>query len=245
VRADVAPAPGGGAREAFLLWAAVLGSLAALQVVGLAVPVVHSLVGAAAVAAFLWAPLRSLERKGQDAHDAGWRFDRLPVDVAWAVLACVVILPPFALGFSWFVAELPHLPRDEARALAPYLGAAHPLRFTLGPSRLELLGRVAGNAAVAFAEEFFYRGYLTLRLEERWPPARRILGARMGKAALLAALLFAIGHLLEPAPWRLFVFFPALVFAWLRGRTGTIVGAAICHFIFNVTLLLLERAAYS
>ena len=74
---------------------------------------------------------------------------------------------------------------------------------------------------------------------------RRILGAPMGKAALLAAVLFALGHLLEPAPWRLFVFFPALIFAWLRARTGTIVGAAICHFIFNVTLLLLERAAFA
>jgi len=64
-------------------------------------------------------------------------------------------------------------------------------------------------------------------------------------AAVLAAALFALGHLLEPAPWRLFVFFPALIFAWLRARTGTIVGAAICHFIFNVTLLLLERAAFA
>jgi membrane protease YdiL (CAAX protease family) len=41
------------------------------------------------------------------------------------------------------------------------------------------------------------------------------------------------------------VFFPALVFAWLRARTGTVVGAALCHFIFNVWLLLLERAAFA
>ena len=65
-----------------------------------------------------------------------------------------------------------------------------------------------------------------------------------GLAAVLAAALFAAGHLLEPAPWRLAVFFPALVFAWLRARTGTIVGAAVCHFVFNVWLLLLERAAF-
>jgi len=30
----------------------------------------------------------------------------------------------------------------------------------------------------------------------------------------------------------------------LRARTGTITSAAICHFIFNVALLLLERAAF-
>jgi len=143
-----------------------------------------------------------------------------------------------------FLAALPSLSPAQARLLGPYVGRAHPLRLTLGPDPWELFGRIAGNAAVAFAEEFFYRGYVTLRFEERWPPVRRILGAKMGKAAVLAAVLFALGHLLQPAPWRLFVFFPALIFAWLRARTGTITSAAICHFIFNVALLLLERAAF-
>ena len=216
------------AREAFLLWLAVLAALAILQLLGLAVPLIHQLVGAAAVAAFLWTPLRMLERRGQDAHDAGWRFDKLGSDLAYALLACALIVPPFALAFSCFMDALPGLSPAHARLLGPYVGRADPLRLTL-----------------AFGEEFFYRGYVTLRLEERWPPVRRILGAPMGKAALLAAVLFALGHLLEPAPWRLFVFFPALIFAWLRARTGTIVGAAICHFIFNVTLLLLERAAFA
>lgn len=232
------------AREAFLVWLAVLAGLAILQLAGLAVPILHQLVAAAAVAAFLWTPLRMLERRGQDAHDAGWRFSRLGRDVGFALVACAVLLPPFALLFSWFVGALGRLPPSEARLLAPYVSRAHPLRFTLGPDPLDLLGRIAGNAAVAFAEEFFYRGYMTLRFEERWPPSRRFLGAPLGLAAVLAAALFAVGHLLEPAPWRLFVFFPALVFAWLRARTDTIVGAAICHFVFNVTLLLLERAAF-
>ncbi|MFL5457720.1 MAG: hypothetical protein ACJ78X_15075, partial [Myxococcales bacterium] len=86
------------AREALVVWLAVLVGLAAIQVAGLAVPILHQLVAAAAVAAFLWAPLRMLERRGQDAHDAGWRFDRLGPDVAYALVACLVILPPFALA---------------------------------------------------------------------------------------------------------------------------------------------------
>jgi len=218
--------------------------LGAMRIAGVAVPFLHQLVGALAVAAFLYAPVKPLERRGQDAHDAGWRFDRLGADLGWALLACAVILPPFTLAFSWFVRELPRLPPELATRLAPYVGAAHPLRFRLGPDWWDLGGRVAGNAAVAFSEEFFYRGYMTLRLEERWPPAARILGAPMGRAAVLTAALFAVGHLLEPAPWRLAVFLPALIFAWLRARTGTVVGAAVCHFIFNVWLLLLERAAF-
>src|SRR2546429_8112556 len=195
--------------------------LGAVRIAGVAVPFLHQLVGALAVAAFLYAPVKPLERRGQDAHDAGWRFDRLGADLGWALVACAVILPPFTLAFSWFVRELPRLPPELATRLASYVGAAHPLRFSLGPDWWDLGGRVAGNAAVAFSEEFFYRGYMTLRLEERWPPAARILGAPMGGAAVLTAALFAVGHPLEPAPWRLAVFFPARIFASPRAPTCT------------------------
>jgi len=235
--------PAGPVREAVAVWAAVILGLAAIEVIALAVPFLHGLVGAVAVAAFLYAPVRYLEKRGQDARDAGWRFDRLRQDLAWSLGTCALVLPLFALGFFLFTSWLGRLPAPMQAMLAPY--AKGGLRFELRvPISLEFAGQVAGNAAVAFAEEFFYRGYLTMRFEERWPPRMRILGAPLGRAALVAALLFALGHLLEPAPWRLAVFFPALVFAWLRARTGTIVGAAICHFIFNVWLLLLERAAF-
>src|SRR2546430_6260948 len=87
-----------------------MGVLAVVRIAGLAVPALHQLVGALAVAAFLYAPVKPLERRRQDAHDAGWRFDRLGGDLAWAVLACAVILPPFTLAASWFVRQLPQLP---------------------------------------------------------------------------------------------------------------------------------------
>lgn len=219
----------GPVREAVAVWAAVLVGLALLEVAGLAVPFLHNLVGAAAVAAFLYVPMRFLERRGQDASDAGWRFDRIGRDLAWALGACALALPLFTAAFWRFPQWIESLPEPLYGFLAPYADRAqHAPRV---PLTLDFLGQVAGNAAVAFAEEFFYRGYLTLRFEERLRPV---------PAALLAAALFATGHLLTPAPWRLAVFFPALVFAFLRRRTGTVVGAAICHFVFNVWLLLLS-----
>ena len=226
--------PAGPVREAVAVWAAVILGLAAIEVIALAVPFLHGLVGAVAVAAFLYAPVRYLEKRGQDARDAGWRFDRLRQDLAWSLGTCALVLPLFALGFFLFTSWLGRLPAPMQAMLAPY--AKGGLRFELRvPISLEFAGQVAGNAAVAFAEELFYRGYLTLRFQERWSAVR---------TAVVVAALFAVGHLLEPAPWRLAVFFPALWFAWLRWRTGTILGASIAHFLSNVWLLILERSTF-
>lgn len=214
-----------------LAWAAVIGALAVLQVIGEWVPVVHGLVGAAAVGAFLYVPVKFLERWGQEARDAGWRFDRLGLDLAWALGACAVVLPLFTLGFVLFMKWSALLPADIRWYLGPY-ARDRGLHLRLRPD-WEFAGQVGGNAAVAFSEEFFYRGYMTLRFEQRWGPVR---------SALATAALFALGHLLTPAPWRLLVFFPALLFAWLRNRTKTIVGASVAHFLCNVWLLILERS---
>lgn len=214
-----------------LAWAAVIGALAVLQVIGEWVPVVHGLVGAAAVGAFLYVPVKFLERWGQDARDAGWRFDRLGLDLAWALGACAVVLPLFTLGFVLFMKWSALLPADIRWYLGPY-ARDRGLHLRLRPD-WEFAGQVGGNAAVAFSEEFFYRGYMTLRFEQRWGPVR---------SALATAALFALGHLLTPAPWRLLVFFPALLFAWLRNRTKTIVGASVAHFLCNLWLLILERS---
>jgi membrane protease YdiL (CAAX protease family) len=213
-------------REGVLLWVSVLAALVVSRLIPFG-----GLTGALAVALFLWAPQRMLEKHGQDAHDAGWRFDRLRADFSWALGISAVVLPLFALAFFQFPAWLALLPQPLRLLLAPYAGGVslHAPAFNWN-----LFGQIAGNGAVAFSEEFFYRGYLTLRFEERYTPVR---------AALFAAALFALGHLLTPAPFRLLVFFPALLFAFLRNRTHTIVGAAITHWLFNVALLLLQASS--
>ena len=67
------------------------------------------------------------------------------------------------------------------------------------------------------------------------------LGASMGPGILVSAVLFTAGHLIiEISPIRMAVFFPALVFGWLRDRTGSIIAPALFHGISNVTYLLAE-----
>ena len=103
---------------------------------------------------------------------------------------------------------------------------------------------------VALPEEFFYRGYLQQRLREglsggratgaeaprgRWTPGP----LRVSLPNLLTSVLFAIGHVivgLDPA--RLAVFFPSLLFGWLRERTDGIVAPIVCHAACNMMVQL-------
>lgn len=88
---------------------------------------------------------------------------------------------------------------------------------------------------VALPEEWFYRGYLQARLQEAFGQPWRVLGADLGWGWLLSSGLFALGHLvLDARPERLAVFFPSLLFGWLRARTGSVLASTLFHAICNV-----------
>jgi membrane protease YdiL (CAAX protease family) len=70
-----------------------------------------------------------------------------------------------------------------------------------------------------------------------------LLGASIGPGLIVSAALFAIGHLLtEVNPNRLAVFFPALVFGWLRARTGGVGASVAFHALCNIFSEMLGRA---
>lgn len=96
--------------------------------------------------------------------------------------------------------------------------------------------------AVALPEEVFFRGYVLLRLRTLWPPRRQLFGVPYGAAHVLTAILFAFVHLATiPSPHRLLVFFPALLFAWLAQRSGSVIPAVVHHALANVTLQVVAR----
>lgn len=98
---------------------------------------------------------------------------------------------------------------------------------------------------VAVPEEIFFRGYLMSRFELRWPSRRRLLGAAVGWPLLWSSLLFAVGHfLVDLAPTRLAVFFPALVFGWMRNRSGSIAPGAVFHALCNVLSEIMHDSAF-
>jgi len=96
----------------------------------------------------------------------------------------------------------------------------------------ELLGQLL---VIALPEEMFYRGYLQTRLERAFDNKLRLLGAQVGAGVLLTSAIFAVGHFLStPDAARLAVFFPSLLFGWLRARTGAIGSAVLYHAACNL-----------
>jgi membrane protease YdiL (CAAX protease family) len=152
---------------------------------------------------------------------AMWRAARRAL--FWATLLTAIIAVPYFFAWkSWWQ------PR---------------LSFSLAPRPADVADEVLGQLfVIALPEEAFYRGYLQSRLDEVWAPRWRVLGAHVGPGLVATAMIFAAGHLATvQVSARLAVFFPALVFGWLRARTGGI-GASMCfHATCNIYSLLLGR----
>ena len=133
----------------------------------------------------------------------------------WAALVALVAFPPFWVGYvHWY---------DLGGAFSP-VGSLGLVDDALG----QLL-------VIALPEEAFYRGYLQTALDDSWGTRVKILGARVGPGLLVASAIFALGHFATHAhPARLAVFFPALVFGWLRARTGGIGAGLVFHALCNL-----------
>jgi membrane protease YdiL (CAAX protease family) len=141
------------------------------------------------------------------------------VSCAWAFGLMAVIAVPFFFGWrAWWAHVMPSL--HFSIAVKP------------GDAANEVLGQLF---VIALPEEAFYRGYLQTRLDDAWPASVRLLGARVGVGWLVASAIFALGHVATVhVPTRLAVFFPALLFGWLRARTGGIGASVTFHMLCNV-----------
>lgn len=94
---------------------------------------------------------------------------------------------------------------------------------------------------VAFPEEFFYRGYMQSRLNRVFERPYRIFGVSFGPAMLWTTLLFTLGHSFVTLRWWHFaIMFPALLFGWIREKTGSVLAGALCHAACNILMVTLE-----
>jgi membrane protease YdiL (CAAX protease family) len=132
-----------------------------------------------------------------------------------AIALAALVFPPFWLGFKWWW---------HVRVPMHPVGIMGTLNDALG----QLL-------VIALPEEAFYRGYLQTALDEVWKPRWRVLGAEIGPGLFVMSAIFAIGHFCtELDPNRLGVFFPALLFGWLRARTRGVGTGIVFHALCNL-----------
>jgi membrane protease YdiL (CAAX protease family) len=236
-RAELKPAwlPRSAAAEAVTIWALCFAAIVVTYVT------VTGLAKVVATLSFLYLPLWSMDRRGEDYRDFGLSTHQLGRDVTQFLLVSAVVFPLFVLGYVAFAWMFPALPAEWIRRLTPYVDAPH-FQFRLPPRFAEWV--VDQLFVVALPEEFFYRGFLQTRLRDAWPGGRIFLGARLGPAFWVTALLFALGHLAIFQVWRLAVFFPALLFGWMRERSGSVVGAALFHASANLLVQVLDASFF-
>ena len=192
--------------------------------------------------------------------------------LTWALITIAIVFPPFVLGFFWFYSRVC---AGDLSILSPVLwfegftpaagGLEHYLvRLCRGyagdpwPTTVRLptewlawggLGALLAIAievfAIALPEEVFHRGFLMSALEERFPPRRRVLGARIGLGAVLASSIFALGHLIGMAELaRLATFFPSLMFSYLWRRSGSLWAPALFHAAANLLMAVLLASTF-
>ncbi len=89
---------------------------------------------------------------------------------------------------------------------------------------------------IALPEEIFFRGYLQTEFDRACGTPYRFLGAQWGIGVVAAAGLFAACHMIYGGPARLVVFFPGMLYGWLRARTGTVAVPASYHAVSNLLM---------
>lgn len=149
-------------------------------------------------------------------------FRRLTTSAAaalgWACVTALIVFVPFFLGWKH------------------HWHADGPFRFGFTPASFanEAFGQLV---IIALPEEAFYRGYVQSRLDAAMGKGFRVrfLGADASLAIVITSALFAAGHLATVhSPARLAVFFPSLLFGWLRARTKGIGAGFVFHAMCNV-----------
>ena len=238
-------------REPLAAYAAAIGIAAGLFWAGRAAGFVQQIMHGLIACTFLLGPRLAARISGRafDEHAAGITIDPVLPGLRVLGLALLVTWPAFVIGFFLYyggVCSGQGALRAWAEAMAPVCARWHGwagfhLRLPDGLWVL-LLSQIL---VVAVPEEIFFRGYLMSRFELRWPSQRRLLGAAVGWPLLLSSLLFATGHfLVDLTPTRLAVFFPALVFGWMRSRSGSIAPGAVFHALCNVFSEILHDSAF-
>lgn len=182
-------------------------------------------------------PLLLLDAAGR--RRIGWtRPNSVRVLALAAVAGSAAALVCFALGYALFGRGPDHW---FVTIAASYAQIGDTTGWSVG--RLHLFFTIPALMFSPIGEEIFFRGYLQDALEWRFGERTGTLGecAAFGAVHLChhGLVLGAAGVTLRPVSgllWVLLMFSAALLFAYLRKASGSLVAAIVAHACFNLVM---------
>ncbi|MGB8993468.1 MAG: CPBP family intramembrane glutamic endopeptidase [Desulfobaccales bacterium] len=159
-------------------------------------------------------------RNGESLQSLGWVWKNHERDL----MLGVILFLPFIFGANYLESFLRSIGLS-----APPAGAVPAFLSVHGPGEI-VLGLIL-VIVVALAEETMFRGYLLLRFQ----------GAGLGPwgAAVLASVIFALGHGYEGEAGIVTVGFMGLTFALIYLWRGSLVAPCVMHFLQDFSGIIL------
>ncbi len=178
--------------------------------------------GVIAAVVFLYIPIAFLFIKRQPPVFYGINKRGFGKSIVRALIAVIIIFPVYIAGFYVYMRYVYSL--HLSFSIAIFLHQPQALLIVLNMLFM-----------VAIPEEVFYRGYLQSEMRECDKRKVNLFGVKAGVSFLIVNAMFAVGHFIVlPDIGRLAVFFPGLVFSWLREKDDNIVGSIVFHWLADV-----------
>jgi membrane protease YdiL (CAAX protease family) len=206
-------------REAILIYCGVLGSLKLLHEFR-SLPFLNQYLSTIAALTLIYPPVVHVTLRKIPISFFEKNLAAVVSSLFLFVAAALVVMPPF-LGLNHLYQRI-----FFERGLGPL---AFDIPYQAILTQLFL---------VAFPEEFFFRGYLQTVIGRSFHRKIKIFGLKalaVSWAVPITSFLFAASHSFITFQWWHFaIFFPSLVFGWLREKTNGLVAPILFHALCNL-----------
>jgi uncharacterized protein len=204
------------------------------------IPFLNDNLHAFIAAIFLYLPTTLINRRRENFDDYGLSVRPVAKGLLYFAVVSSLVLPLFGLGAFYYYrvvcalsTRYSWLPRLYRRICFRLVKGWSSIRWKLQAGFLQNVA--AQVVVVGLPEEYFFRGYLQTTLNRKWPAKRRFLGAPVSLSVVVTSILFALGHVLvDFNGLRFAVFFPSLLFGWMRQATGSILAGVLFHAASNI-----------
>lgn len=169
---------------------------------------------------FLYVPVLIIWKRKRSIDFLDRNLKSFFVSVVVFIVAALIVFPPFLfLAHHWQILVFGR----HAFKAAAFSGFVNASLFQL--------------LLIALPEEFFFRGYFQSTIDRVFKARRRFLGVQVGWGWIITAIVFAFSHTIIYYQWWHFsIFFPALLFGYLRLRTGSITAPILFHAASNILM---------